>query len=116
MFRNYFNIALRNLKKHKGYSFINIIGLSVGLTCCIFILLYVMFELSFDAHHSDIDRIYLVGTETHSDRGRGMTFDNMAMTIPMLRERFPQVEIAARVNVGWITQVSADEIAFKEQG
>ena len=48
MFRNYLTIALRNLVRHKLYSFINIAGLAVGLACVIFIILFVRDELSYD--------------------------------------------------------------------
>ena len=51
MFRNYLKIALRNLWRHKGYSFINIAGLAVGMACTLFILLWVQDELSFDRFH-----------------------------------------------------------------
>ncbi len=116
MFRNYITIAMRTLKKHKGYSLINILGLAVGLACCIFILLYVLFELSFDTYHQDVDRIYMVGITSQSDKGREMTIGNMALTIPTLRERYPQVTLAARLNTDRITQVSAGDNVFKEQG
>ena len=51
MFKNYLKSALRNLYKHKGYSLINIIGLAIGMACCLLILLYVRHELSYDAYH-----------------------------------------------------------------
>ncbi|MEO0473634.1 MAG: ABC transporter permease, partial [Bacteroidota bacterium] len=60
MFRNYLKIALRNLRKHRFYSFINITGLAVGISCVLFILLYVQNELSYDQHFSAADRIYRV--------------------------------------------------------
>ena len=59
MFRNYLVIALRNIVRHKLYSFINIAGLAVGLACVIFIMLFIRDELSFDkwlpAHCPDLD-------------------------------------------------------------
>lgn len=60
MLKNYFFIALRNIFKYKIYSFINIVGLAVGITCTILILLYVTDELSFDKFHSKADRTYRV--------------------------------------------------------
>ena len=60
MVSNYLKIALRNIKKHKGYSFINIAGLAVGMTCCILILLWVKDELSYDRYHKNADRIYRI--------------------------------------------------------
>jgi len=60
MLRNYLKIAIRNLKRHKGYSLINISGLAIGMACCILILLYVTDELSYDNFHEKADRIYRV--------------------------------------------------------
>lgn len=60
MVSNYLKMALRNIKKHKGYSFINIAGLAVGMTCCILILLWVQDELSYDRYHENADRIYRI--------------------------------------------------------
>lgn len=60
MFKNYLKIAYRNIIKHKGYTLINISGLTIGIACCLLILLYVKDELSFDTFHSKADRIYRV--------------------------------------------------------
>ncbi|MCK5146282.1 ABC transporter permease [bacterium] len=60
MFKSYLKIIWRHLMKHKGYSFINIAGLAVGLTCCILILLYVKYEFSYDKYHKNSDNIYRV--------------------------------------------------------
>ena len=60
MFKNYFKIAFRNLWRHKAFSFINIMGLTVGMTACFLIFLYVKFELSYDSFHTKADRIYRV--------------------------------------------------------
>ncbi len=51
MLRNYFKIALRNLWRHKSYSFINVSGLAVGMACCLLILLFVQDELVYDRFH-----------------------------------------------------------------
>lgn len=60
MFKNYLKIALRNILKYKGYTFINIAGLTIGIACCLLIILYVKDELSFDRFHTKADRIYRV--------------------------------------------------------
>ena len=60
MFRNYLKIAYRNIIKYKGYTFINVAGLTIGISCCLLILLYVQDELSFDRFHSKSERIYRV--------------------------------------------------------
>ena len=70
MFRNYFKIAIRHLKRHKFITVINISGLAVGMACCILIVLYVSNELSFDRFHHDADNIYRVTTvETRVQTG-----------------------------------------------
>jgi len=73
MFINYFKVAIRNLMKNKVYSFINILGLAVGIACCIAILLYVRDELSYDKFNIHGDQIYrlclnlkLGNTESHN--------------------------------------------------
>jgi putative ABC transport system permease protein len=58
MFKNYFKIAWRNLMKSKIFSSINIIGLSVGLTCCMLITLYILNETSYDRYQKNADNIY----------------------------------------------------------
>ena len=60
MFKNYFNITFRNLKKYKGFSFINIFGLAVGMACTLLILLWVQDELSYDRFFPNADRLYRV--------------------------------------------------------
>ncbi len=60
MFKNYFKTAFRNLKRHKGYSFINISGLALGMACTILILLWVQDELSYDRFNKNTDQIYRV--------------------------------------------------------
>ncbi len=58
MYKNYIKIALRNIQKYKGYSFINILGLAIGMAACVLILLFVRYELSYDKHNEHSDRIY----------------------------------------------------------
>jgi putative ABC transport system permease protein len=60
MLKNYFKIAFRNLWRHRVFSLINILGLTVGMTACFLIFLYVRFELSYDKFHSKGDRIYRI--------------------------------------------------------
>jgi putative ABC transport system permease protein len=60
MLKNYFTVAWRNLLRHKGYTFINVAGLAVGMACCLLITLYVRHELSYDRYHAQADQIYRV--------------------------------------------------------
>lgn len=69
MLKNYFKIALRNLRKNPGYSFINIFGLALGMGVGILILLYVQYELSYDTYHENSDRIVRVSCEWFNQDG-----------------------------------------------
>jgi putative ABC transport system permease protein len=60
MFKNYLITAFRNLKRYKGYSFINLMGLAIGISCCIFILIYVQDEFSYDRYTDNYDQIYRI--------------------------------------------------------
>jgi putative ABC transport system permease protein len=96
MFTNYFKIAFRSLLKFKGYASINLIGLALGLTAGILIMLYVLDELSYDQFHTKLDRIYRVETEFGSDSKPGEDGGSMeANGWPIgnvLRKDFPEVE------------------------
>ncbi|MDE2895622.1 MAG: ABC transporter permease, partial [Chloroflexota bacterium] len=63
MFRNYVTVALRHLSRRKGYSFINVMSLALGISCCLLIMLYIRDELSYDRYHGKADRIYRVISE-----------------------------------------------------
>ena len=67
MFKNYFKIAWRNLKRNKGYAAINVLGLSLGIASSILIFTLVSFHFSFDDFHKNRDRIYRVVTEIHNE-------------------------------------------------
>lgn len=67
MIRNYLKIGYRNIAKNKGYSFINVTGLALSITCAIFIFSFVKYNLSFDNFHRNPDRIYRIVTELHRD-------------------------------------------------
>lgn len=87
MFKNFIKIAIRNLIKHKRYSLINILGLTIGLACFILIMLWVQDELSYDRFHENADHIYLV---LRSDIGitSGVTSKMLA---PALKDELPEV-------------------------
>src|SRR5687767_12933492 len=64
MIHNYFKIALRNLIRNKTFSIINITGLSIGITCCVVMLVFVRYELSFDSFYSHSDNTFRVVQHT----------------------------------------------------
>ncbi|MBT5875482.1 MAG: FtsX-like permease family protein [Candidatus Latescibacteria bacterium] len=97
MFRNYLNVAIRSLLKHKGYSAINVLGLSIGIACCLMIVLFIRDELSYDRYHEKADQIYRV---TLHGVIAGQAIDATTTSAPMahtLMSDFPEVEIATRV-------------------
>jgi len=71
MIKNYLKTAWRNLMKNKVFSFINILGLTIGITVCMMIFLFIMNEFSVDRFHKNNERIYRVmrGFETEGKRG-----------------------------------------------
>jgi len=113
---NYAKIALRKMRRQKGYSFINIAGLTVGLAAALFILLYVRFELSFDRYHKDVNRIFLVGLSTSTEAGKSLSAGNMPLMGPTIKDQFPQVEAAARIADMGPVQVGFALQAFREEG
>jgi len=107
MLSNYLKIAWRNITGSPLFSAINIIGLAIGLACCIIITLFVRYELSFDRHWDDSDRIYRV---TRDFFGNNLRLAAVAPPIaPLLRQDFPEIEDATRMLVpGEITITRGD--------
>ena len=66
MFRSYLTLALRTLRRRLGYTAVNVIGLTVGLACCALVTVFLQYELSWDDHHADADRIYRILTDYRS--------------------------------------------------
>ncbi len=100
MIRNYFLLAWRNLKKNKVFSLINILGLSVGLTCCLLIGFYLHYEFNYDTHHRNGDRVYQLGTVFVRVGGADAESSNANSPAPMakmMQEVFPEIEKSARV-------------------
>ena len=97
MFRKNLQIALRIMIRQKGYSFINIFGLALGLAACVFILLWVQDELSYDKFHEKADRIYLVGLDIKLGTQEGKGASSPSPMAYALMEEFTGIEKAARL-------------------
>lgn len=118
MLRNYFIVAIRNILKQKFYSFINILGLTIGIAATLFIILYINDELSFDRFHTHIDQMYRVGLK---GRLAGQEV-NVAATPPPLAQAMvkevPGVEAAIRmwqwedVVIRYEDQVYTEDLIF----
>lgn len=95
MFGNYLKIAVRNIIKHKGASFLNVMGLSIGIAACILIFLYVQFELSYDRYHTNSDRIHRIGLEIPE-----LDIQIPTASAPLAKAlvtEFPEIESAVRI-------------------
>lgn len=97
MLKNYFKIAWRNIQRSKGYAFINIAGLGIGMAASILILIWIQFELSVDRFHENSDRVYAVWRNAEM-QGELFTWDyTPAPYAPAMKEQFPEVEEVIRI-------------------
>ena len=91
MLRNYLVTAFRNIVKHKSYSFINILGFALGISCFLLIVIYIRDELSYDDFHSHTDCIYRVA-EIYTQSGTLQHIANSSAPWgPGLKDEFPEV-------------------------
>jgi putative ABC transport system permease protein len=103
MITSYLKVALRNILKHKGISFVNIFGLAVGMACAILIFLWVQVQLSYDSGQINKDKIYRLENET------------WVVMPPYLRETaivFPEVEQSIRFYFWWEPTIKYNEKIF----
>jgi putative ABC transport system permease protein len=115
MFKNYLRTAIRNLRKNRGYSFLNVCGLAIGMACCILILLWVKDELSYDKFHEKADRIFRMTSEWNQ---RGviahypLVFSGIA---PLLQNDYPEVMSYVRFDQRLNTLISSGDKKFYEE-
>ena len=116
MFKSYVKIALRNFKKHAGFSFINIFGLAIGVACCLMIVFFVRDEISFDRYHEKADQIYRVGINGYINNTR---FEGVVTCSPMaqtLVREYPEVTAATRLrNFGFPVFRYEDKVFSEER-
>jgi putative ABC transport system permease protein len=93
---NYIKIVLRKIKRQKGYSFINITGLAIGMACCILMVLYILSELSFDTFHEHADRIYALGVQSEREGYEFRGTSSNATAAEVLQNEYPEVAEAVR--------------------
>jgi putative ABC transport system permease protein len=97
MIRNYIKIAWRNAINNKVFSFINVFGLAIGLTCCLLISMYLLKEFSYDRYHALGDRLYQVGTLSMIDGKENRHATTAAPLGPTMQQEFPEVESTVRL-------------------
>lgn len=113
MFKNYFKIAWRNLRRNKSFSAINIFGLSIGIACCLIIMLFVQDELSYDRYNKKADRIVRV-VFRGSINGEKMKEANVMPPVAQtLKADYPEVVQATRLRTD-APLVTYDDKTFKE--
>lgn len=97
MFRTYIKLAFRSLVKNKVFSFINVFGLSIGLTCCLLISMYVYHEFHYDAYQKLGDRLYQIGTLGIKDGEESLSGKTPAPMAPAMQQEFPEIESSTRL-------------------
>jgi len=100
MFKNYLRTAFRNLWRHKGFSLLNIIGLTIGITAFFLIFLYVCFEMSYDSFHSKEERIYRLVSDAKTP---SETLHYNAPPVPVtahIKQEFPEIQSVTRLTLG----------------
>jgi putative ABC transport system permease protein len=110
MLKNYLKIAFRVIKKHKGYSFINIAGLAVGIASCVLILLWVQDELSYDTFHKNYKELYRTVLNVE---GQWYSSSPWALA-PILKSEYPEVLAATRYRNNTLLVTYGDK-SFNEQ-
>jgi len=116
MIKNYLKTALRNLWKTKTYSFLNIFGLAVGVSCAGFIFLWVEDELSYDHNNTKIDRLHQV-MENQAYEGKTYTFSaTPGLLAESMKNEIPGIKNSCRVTWSQYTLFSKDDKAIYERG
>lgn len=110
MFKNYMKTALRNIKKHRGYSFINITGLAIGLACFILIIMWVQDELSYDTFHENAENLYRTTLSTPD----GIWESSPWALVPTLKKDFPEIIRGTRYARGAILTRYKDNSFYEE--
>ncbi len=114
---NYLKTAWRNFLKNKAYSFINIAGLSIGLACCMLIILYNNDEVSYDRFHKNVNNIYRI---VHTDKDKDGKVTNAngitgMMQGPAFKRNIPEVADYVRMN-GYTIPVKVGNEIFEQEG
>ncbi len=115
MLKHYLKIALRNIRKHKSYAFINVFGLALGVACCVLVFLFVQHEMSYDRFHENGAQIYRVNLETKTpDGGLKLKAGQPPPLAPTLKTSFPEILGATRLKTGSVV-IRAGENMIKEK-
>lgn len=97
MIRNYINTALRALNKQKFYALINVAGLSIGISACLIILIFVVNEFSYDRYHSKADRVYRLNTEIKFGSNQFKVCTGYPVMAELFKQNYPEIESIVRI-------------------
>jgi len=102
MFQNYIKVTLRTIRRHKGFSFINIVGLAVGMACVVIILLWVRYEMSFDTQHGKAKSIFriAIGNEPQGETPQRKLVVTPPALSPALLAELPEISASTRLSRG----------------
>jgi len=114
MFRNYFKIAVRNLRRSKAFTAINITGLALGIATCLLIVLYIQYELSYDRWNAKSDRIVRVSLRGKMQVGELNEASIMPPVGATLQKDFPEIEDATRILQGGSPRITYGDKTFRE--
>lgn len=118
MFKNYLLTSFRNLLKYRGYSAINIAGLSIGLACFILIFLYIADELSYDRYHPGSDRIYRMAVDITASEGLQRNAQTPPVWSETMPDLYPEIEMMTRFKPPrqtWMVSNEDKDIHFSEK-
>lgn len=117
MLRRNIVIAFRSMKKNLLFALTNLTGLTVGITCCLLILSFVKYELSFDQFHSRKDRIYRVNYDVLMGGNQTISPSVPVFVASELKKRFPEIEDATRFTPEWgASTIRYGNTVFDERG
>src|SRR5687767_5083807 len=101
MLKNYLVSTITYFRNHKSFLFINLIGLTTGLTACYFAFLYVSFELSYDSYHVNAHNTYRVVVDAKTSNGVDYRGTSLPLA-PAVREACPEVKAATRIFLDYL--------------
>lgn len=115
MFRNSLKITLRTMSQQKGFTLLNILGLSFGMIACLLIFLYVDYELGYDRFYSNKDRIFRASAELHNQEEIYYTANTQPALGPTAKEEFAEVQEYTRIVPTRNTNITYEERQFEEK-
>jgi putative ABC transport system permease protein len=116
MIGNYIKTAFRNLRKQKGYAFINIVGLAIGMACCILISLFILYQLSYDKYNEHADQIYRLCSEIQAGKDITTLPISNAPVGPVLKDDYPEVLSVVRLKTRERIPIKYKDRLFYEDG